>query len=663
MNKFNWAQLFSNMSAEDKIKCAQLTLQRFNYAANYWNPIFVTGKKCMDYTVGKILTEEELAEMNEQDKLALQSPEALPKVNAIVGMLADSAKDGVVTAVQGEDAPGAEVINTILKCIERDNSLRRKELQAAQDSIITSVPTWVWLDGFDPHDNDKVGINLDLQPWDSVLPDPNWRDHQLRDMRFIIRIKQMTPDDIEDTYTEADITSVLNVTDPVNFGFVNATSDERDDLFRRVRDSRETYTRTGLINVIEMLHWVRTETIVWYDEETGDTVIPPSTWTPEQAMQWQQMHPTYQEIKQREKVLWVTTCTMDSKLLASGPHWLQCNRYPAMPYIPGMLNNKFIGLIESALSTLKAGVYAKTEWVHSLRTQNNNLWKMTDGAVPDLEAFQKERTRPGGTVVVSQGFTMQDVEKVENSQPQNAFMDWKQNEEDMLARLIVERNFEGGMQTSQESAKAINARITQVMARLAPMVYGWHEFRMGLRRLIVKAIPYTFTSHAVFRYFDPANGIVTAQVNAPDESVIGGINNVMNNLDGAEYDYIETESDNSVTGKEHERLLFREFMESYGNMPPEAVTSIALNYPSNMVQAFGRDLKQKQENTPPPTPAENAKMNISLDADKLGGNVLAQKIAVKTGLLAQEDIESVAQTQPAGGMPVEQTNPNEAVNV
>jgi hypothetical protein len=335
-----------------------------------------------------------------------------------------------------------------------------------------------------------------------------------------------------------------------------------------------------------------------------------------------------------------------------------------MPYIPGMINNKFVGVIETALSTLKAGVYAKTEWVHSLRTQNNNLWKIMDGAVPDLDEFETQRTRPGGTVVITPGFTMQDVDRVDNSQPQNAFMDWKQNEEDMLARLIVERNFEGGMQTSQESAKAINARITQVMSRLAPMVYGWHEFRMGLRRLIVKAIPYTFTSHAIFRYFDPANGLVTAQVNQPNEDILTGIKNVVNNLDGAEYDYIETEADNSVTGKEHERLLFREFMESYGNMPPEAVTEIAMAYPSTMVQSFGKGMKEKQENTPPPTAADNAKMNISLDADKLGGNVLAQKIAVKTGLLSQEDIESNPGSQgaPVGQMPTPQMSPNGEMN-
>lgn len=646
---FDWGKLYDNMTTEERLKAAQYTMQRFNYASNYWDTMFTKGKKCQDYLVGNILTKEELQEFDDQDKLAVQAPEALPKINSIVGMLADTAKDGVVVAARGEDAPGSEVINTILKCIERDNQLRRKELQAAQDTIVTSVPNWIWLDGYDPYDSDKVGLNLDLQPWDSVLPDPSWRDPQLRDIRFIIRIKQLSVDMVEETYPNADI-EMLRRMDPIDFGYVSATEAERNELFARVRSSREQYSRTGLINVIEMLHWVRVNTVIWFNEETGESHVPPATWNDDQKMEWQMANPGFQEIKSREKVLWVTTSTMDSKLLANGPHWLQCNRLPCVPYVSGLINNKFAGLLEFSLSTLKAGVYAKSEWIHSIRTQNNNLWKIMDGSVADIDEFQKQRTRPGGTIVVQPGSTLDDLDRVENAPAQNAFLDWAKAEEDLLSRLTVERNFEGGMQTSQESAKAINSRIKQVISRLSPMVYGWHEFRMNLRRLIVKAIPYTYTEHTVFRYFDPANGLTQAEVNVPQE-ITDGIYQVMNNLNGADYDYIETEADNSVTGQEHERLMFREFMESYGNMPPDELMNIALSYPSTLVQKIGKSMLEQKQNQAPPNPAENAKMSISLDADNLGANPLAQKVAVNAGLLKPEDVETAQQGEQIQDVP------------
>lgn len=639
--QFDWARTLAEMSNEDRIKAAQLTLQRFNYAANYWNPYFVKGRECQRYLVGDILSKEEIEEFESQDKLAVQVPEALPKINAIIGMLSDTAKDGVVVANQGEDAAGSDVVNIILKAIERDNRLRRKELQAAQDTIVTSVPTWMWMDGYDPYDPEEVGLNLDLQPWDSVLVDPAWRDPQLRDIRFIQRIKQLSLEQIEETYPDASHTlATLSTSDPIVFNYITADATERNSLNERVRESREAYSRTGLINVIEMLSWVRRNTSIWFSESTGETHIPPATWTEEQKQEWVSMNPGFVEITSRERILWVHTVTMSGELLASGPHWLQIGRLPCVPYVAGVIDNQFVGLLEFSRATLKAGVYAKSEWIHSIRTGNNNLWKVHDGAVSDIEEFQDQRTRPGGTIVVSAGADMDEVQKVENSNPQNAYMDWKQNEEDTLARLLVERNFEGGMQTSQESAKAISARIQQVISRLSPLVYGWHEFRMNLRRLLVKAIPYTYTFNKVFRYMDPSDGMVVAEVNKEVQDIGNNITHVLNNLNGADYDYIETEADNSVTGSEHERMIFREFMESYGNMLPEVIAEIAMSYPSTTVQKFGRSLKEKQENQTPPTPADNAKLNISLDATALGGNLMAQKIATKVGLLEQSDIES-----------------------
>lgn len=639
------------MSPEERATTVSRGVLLFDSDSRYYDRAYKIGRACQLAITGRILSDEEIQELEDSDKIPVQTPEGLSPVNSIVGMLDDMAKDGLPMAIGGEDAVNQTDLSTLLKWVQNRSQSKRVERQVAKDTIVTGFPTFAWLEPVDPDDPDKSGLTVEYQKWDSVIPSPKWKSWNLRDCDRIMRVKTYAPAQLSETFPDADLSSLSGyVNDDLLRSLAVGTSTERDAIFNRIRGGRDTVTREGEIAVVELLEFIRTEFTVFTSPE-GEREVLPVHWTEEQLAGWSQEHPDWEPSKERSRILWSTVFTLSGVLLACGPHWLQSGEYPCQPMLPSMIDGSWMGIIEPSLDTQKSIVYARTEWIHSLRSVNNNLVILRDGTVADLDQFREERAKAGGTIVINDTANIEDIHFVQNTPPQNAFAEWMASSQDDIGRLIVERNFEGGAQSSQESSKVVNARIKQVASRLSDITQGWHYFRMGLCRLILRAAPYAIKEYQVARLFDPNNGVTEVEVNKPTDFDSEG-NPVawFNRLDAAEYDYVMVEADNSPTGIEQDRAMFVEFMQNIGNMPPEAIALAAANYPSKMVQEFGKQLQAQQEaaaQAPPPDPMANMKTSVTLNANELAGNTLAIEIAKKLGLIQ----EPPQQDQPMPEMP------------
>lgn len=654
---------YAQMSSAERASAAARLIWLFDSDSRYHGRSFKVGRACALAVVGRILTEAEIEELEASDKIPIQTPEALSPVNSILGMLDGIAKDGVPLAVGGEDAPKAEVLNIILKSIAGRCNMARVMRQVAKDTIITSYPTFAWLEPVDYDNPDEQGLSVEYQRWDSVIPSPKWKSWNLRDCDRIMRVKTYAPASLEEAFPEADLKGLHTYMElDATWSLADGSAEDRDLINQRIREGRETLTKEGEVAVVELLEWVR----IPYEVAimpTGDKEILPFDWTPEMKQAWAEEHDA--ELRtEKTRVLWSTIATLSGVLLACGPHWLQAGVYPCVPMLPSMVDGRWYGIVETAMDTLKAHVYAATEWIHSLRLVNNNLMKIREGAVEDLEQLSTEAKRAGGIIVVSNSAQMDDVQFVENRREQTGFTDWMAQTQDQLARLMVERNFEGGSQSSQESAKVVQSRIQQVSARLSDFTNGWHHFRMELHRTILKALPYAVTQEKIYRLFDPENGLVQVEVNKPVEWDIEG-NPVayINDLGAGEYDYVMVEADNSPTGKEHERAVFMEFLASLGNTPPEAIGLVAANFPNRMVQQFGQQLIAQQEAAAQqkPDPLENTRTQVSLDINSLAGNEMALKAAVNLGILKPEDVQAAPAQATPEELPIQEPEAEHAM--
>jgi hypothetical protein len=645
-----WIKPLEALSAEDKLRIGNCVAIRRNAAQQYWGPFFNRGRKALEFYEGRIFTPDEIAEFEGDDKLVVQIPKARPAIEAIYGTLIDTLKDGVVTANGPEDAAGQNVMTNVLKDVERRNFLKMKTYECARNTGITSVPGWLWVDNKDPDDCDAEGISLDYQEWDSVLPSPRWRDRQLRDMDWCIRVRQMSLDEIEQKYGQALTGTGIKERMQYLEGTATSTYLERERVIEDIRNGLMAYDGTGMLSIFEMVHWVRMETMI-YVEPDGSTGILPMQWGPEQIAMWAEMNPQAEITRGMERVLWVTTVDTMLHVLANGPHWLQSGQFPGVPCLPDRVNGKWVGMVEPIMDLLKSEAYSMTELIHTIRTTSNNLWKIRKGAVTNLDEFRRNMTRPNGIIEIEAAFSQDDVTRVENNRPQQAFEMWANFSAAQLSEQLVEQNFIGGSQTSQESDKVVQTRIKQTISKLAMPVYGLHEFWLRVHKLIVKSAPYAIKAEKIIRLVDPTNGMETKTiVNEgvewnPDN---GDVYRTINNLQGADYDYIESESDNSATGQEHERNLLREFFESHANSDPTVMEAAALEWPSVKVQAFGKKMKEAREakeQAPPPPP--EVKYAVSLSGKDLGLDA-ANKIAVNIGALKPDQVEESEPTPPEG---------------
>lgn len=648
---FTWARPLEQLTPTERLLAASWALRQVDSDIRYSIPLWSKGRTCLEFVEGKIFSGPELQELKSKyDMLPVQTPELKPAMDAIMGQLLNSGKSGKIVAVGTEDANGAFIRTVAMKSISRENQLEYREAQVARDTFTTSVPGWIWIEAFDPSNPDEPGITLVQEDWDAVIPDPNWQDRQLRDLTRATRVRRWGIEEIE-RFVQDDAVQARLIRNWENLGsMLPETYDGRANLIERIKNQRTEFEMTNQLAVFEMTHWVRTMILSWQDMETGDAGIIPQNWTPDEVAQFQEQNPNVKISRENKRVLWVTTVTGSGVLLANGPHWLQSGKFPGVPCVPDRLNGKWAGLVEFVLDTVKIGAYAETFWGHSIRTLSNNLWAAKKGAIGDKEEFKREVATPNGLIEVQDGFELADIKKFENSREQKAYQEWKDTTRDQLGRLLVPDNFVGGVQSSQEANAAIQTRIEQTLSRLAPLVYGWHQFRLSIRRLIVSALPYAVTSKKVYRHLDPANGMQQVTVNEPvDWDVWGNVVSTMNNLSGDEYDYMESEDDDSKTGKQAADKELLAFFEASANVPPEQREAAALASTSSTVQAYGRNLKKARENAPPPMP--EVKNSVSLDANTLSANPLAQKVALNLGVLNQQDLDSLKTQIPQTGLP------------
>ncbi len=574
------------------------------------------GRVCYDFVKGNTLSAAEMEELEAADKIPVQSTDALNKIAAIIGMLSQTAKDGVVVGNSSEDAASAELRTRILKdYIEKLSSIEMAEIQVAQDSLVTGVPGFLWLEPFDPRDPSEKGIYVRAMPWDSVIPDAAWRCGSMRDMRRIHRHMQLSTEDVvaqgfvgakglEPWQVKQMEQAAYNVTN------INGVSD-----YQNARNG-ETYTSAGLLNVVETLEWRNMEWTVAFDQFGNSDPIPPE-WDEATIQQFIDMNPDIGLRKENERILWSTIWTTSGLLLDYGPHWLQIKEFPCEPFVLANIDGAWSGLIEHVIDTIKAMTYAKTEHLQGIRSVNNLLWKMKEGAVPDRAEFEDQRKTAGGTIVVKQDANLDDVNPVANQRENQAFLDWFNLNSDVLDRQTVERNFEGGAQASQESSRAIGARIAQTLNKLQFFLKGYNPMRMGIRRKAIKALPFCFPNEKVLRLMDPSNGNAPQEttVNQPVEYDINGEPmRRINRLDLGDFDFTFTDADTSINGKAIERDIMNDFLKFSTNMPPEMVIPAAKAYPSTAVQQYGAELeamKQQQMNAPPPPPQPKVSLSIS----------------------------------------------------
>ncbi len=625
----------------------QRGLTTWQYFRRFWDPALRKGDKCWKDLIGDIFSAGEEEEYRRQDKLKVSIPELVPKINALEGMQIGARRTGTILAVGGEDAPDTELIGHVVReDVQRKNHIDMQVTASFTDGIVTGFPQAMWFDKASPDDRDKK-LDVYHGQWNDSLPDPKFTRADYSDAEETQRYRTMSRQKLLLTYPLRK--KQIEARIPENSGFdtlsvfpsSSATdSSSRDQIIQTLQSETTGFAQAGLIYVIERDFFVTMDTEVWVAPGTDRVETLPPEWSQAEINRWKEFHPNYRSIKKGVRILWVTAFTSFGLLLENRPHWFQESEMPCEWYIPRIWNNKFYGIVEFMSGSLKGRNVTKIEHLHSLRFSNDGLMLVKKGALANPASAATEKGRVGGIIVLNAMASMDDVSFPVNQRENLGWKDMSELFYDDLNRLSVDRNFEGGSQSSQESGKVVKLRNASTQAKHLPQLTMLGLYNLRVTRKILLMIPYLWTEEELFRYVDPKTQEQKQAVlnEAVDwDWYSGAVTRVKNNLDGARYDYVEAEGDNSPTAQEAEMAAFQDLLDHLGQIQDVTLWPALLSsVPNRMAQSFSRALEKKfedQANAAKDTPPAPGKLSASIDLAKLGSNPLAIDVLRKAGLL------------------------------
>ena len=608
--------------------------------ATYYRADHVRGKQNWDYLVGDMFTEAELTEFHSQDKLVLRFPDIVQKVNALEGMQISGRREGTIVGVGGEDGPGVDIMLHLLKDIKRQNNFDYESTRLFTNAIVSGLPSYMF---FDRKYGAKSGLCMYAEAWDAVFEDPGWQRIDLSDSRQLVRVRLMSKDAMKNSWPEM----TKEIEEHVRldwggikelFGGTQFSSEDRDKIFYLINSSLNNFTRTGMTYVIERYSLLREGTVVWVSPNSAEVEVLPSTWRPSEIQAWIQQNPDYQQVKVPFDQLWVTTCTANGLFLENEMHWYQEQEFPAVKYVPRIFNNRVWGVVDFLKGALKAENVARMEHLHSLRMTNDDLMIIKKGALVNVDDATREKSRTGGILVRSEDSMPDDISFPLNHREQMGWQDFADRASDKMDRLSVDRNFEGGMVTSQESGKAIQQRNAQSQMKYTPHISSYNLYHMQAIRKILKMTPYVLTEPFMLRYVTKTNQTASVEMNSPEEydPISGEVTKFHNNLAGAKYDYIESESDNSATARENEMNQFVEIArEVLPSIPdPSMWPYILTTIPNKICQDIAAKMIEKQQaDAEAGNQPEKVKLSMSMKGEDLLFNPAVLEVLKAQGVL------------------------------
>ena len=640
---------------EKRIVCQMVS--EYEAFRTYWMPWIEKGRDVWRKIMGEIFGAQALAEMDAEGKIPIEIAEGWPKFLAVLGMASVSQKTGVVMANYPSEAASPEAVNTALNAIKNQEGVKEIQLSAFGDGAVTGFPQFVWVDR--PENKlDGQQLMVEKGAWDTTLPDVNFMRADGKDVGTVFRVLYAKKDDLLALYPtrKAQIEQAfkdISEFDAQDFG---TTIADRDTIFGAIQAATSETSRTGRVHVIERHSMIRRPVQVWWSEGDGKWQALSPDWDARRVEEWKRANPDKKPLTMEGHVHWVTTITMTGQLLENRPHWFQEGRFNCEMYVPHMIDKKPVGIFEFATNNWMLSAIAKTEEVHSLRLNNGNPLVIQSDTLENPESVEYEVTKPRGKVFVKRGRDVRAaITTLESKRDNVPWRDLHAEASEVNDRMTVDRNVEGGAQSSQEAAKVFGARVAQVKNKYAMALDNWNAFNLRLDALIVRCWQIQTDSFTAMRWVDPETGNAKeAEFNVPGEYDIlsGEPTTITNRLDLCKYDVVFAESDNSVSGRAAELEQFTQIMQGIVSTPPEHWGSVLSKVPNKIAKSIGDDIKQAQEQAAKNPPPMQPKVSVSIPADKAMNNPPLVEALKQVGI----DV-SMAQPQPAQETPQQPEQP------
>ena len=639
-------------------------IQEYEADRRFWSPSIETGTDVWKKVMGVIFSPEAMAEMNAKRMIPVEIAEGWPKFLAFMGLGAVSQKNGIVVANYPAEAATPEMVNTALNAIKSQEKVQSLRTGAFGDVAVTGYPQAIWVDKpINILDGQSLRIERGL--WSSTIFDPNFLREDYQDASLIHRVMYPRREDLEAMYPDRakEIKEAFRMAGSDQTAQAvseyGVTSEDREEILSAIKASQGETSKTGRVHIIERHALIRKPVEVYYLEES-DKWQAIFGWDEEKQKEWKAANPGAKPMRVNANVHWVTTFTMNGQLLENRPHWFQEGRFNCEVLVAMMANGRPVGVFEFATTNWTLSAIAKTEEVHSLRLNNGAPTVIQEGTVTNVDQLQDELASPNGRIFTRRGVPANAaIHTLDIKRDNVQWRDLHSETAETNDRLTLDRNVEGGAQSSQEAAKVFGARVAQVKNKFSTVLDNMNDFGLRLDALIVRAWQILTKSHTLIRWSDPETGKTqNAEFNVPQGYNIfsGDPIAVVNRLDLCKYELAFTEVDNSQSGRANELEQFASLMQSIASTPQQFWGTLLSKIPNKIAKEAGEEIKQQEQAAAQNPQKPEPKISITLPADKAFHNPPLIAALKQMGIDVGDAGAQAQGGAPAAGTPVQAPN-------
>jgi hypothetical protein len=571
-------------SDHESVQLASKTLFVIQRMLNFWQPLIERGQMLWDMYEGDILTEEQRAQYDHEDKIIIEPPILKSPIRALLGQLIKSRKSGRVVTEEIDynnpeiDANELETINLCMKHLERHTEEQIKVRDAKHDTLVTAYPTVLIYKKRKPTLENNLKVELERIPWNSCCVGPiNAADSTMSKITELAYFTLSSKADLIKQYPERedDILSHWGnsekVDDKLLSSALNWASEDTIDNIPELR-SMLKYSNSlvgnnsgGLIPVYQRFFPVKSKQQVYVMEDFEDEdelyFIPPKDWDKKKLAAWEADNKGKFSEKFTKDVttLWKTVCTGTGLVLANEPHWYQNNgKLPAQIYVPAVMNGRPTGPTVDMADNARRNCISEIEYLDAMRKGEGQTLAIKEGTLSRPESFAEETNKATGCLLISKDFEGSPAEAV-HVIARHASTQWKDYAEFAKNGMYENTRLNETMQGEAAPRQAAIAKEMEVgMAMTVNSIYidNFNYQDLALQNLKLSLFPHTFDEEMMVvsgeTSEDSESQHMAQQLNVPTEFDKNGDpvpGTLLNDVITKRYKFVMSLVDDSVTAK------------------------------------------------------------------------------------------------------------------
>lgn len=594
--------------------------RRWQEAREHWSDWRDTARECFSFYAGHQWTDDELAFLREQSRPAITFNRIAPLVDAVLGHENNNrAEVRYIPRTQG-DAKVSEMLTNASQYFRDQCDAEHEESDAFRDVLICGMG-WTGVKLTDESNPEYDLANERIDPLE-MLPDPGARKPNLADMRWLLREKRMTKEEIAELWPDVEVSG-----DP-EWAAGGASSGDSSDPRRRYSsdgwDQSESRRKGNLV----LEYWWR-ETEVFYVVTHPDTGASMPLPAEEYKSKREEIEASPVTVEMKRRRSWRRAFMIGNEIVQEDAPSPEHCAYTPITGKRDYQSGTWFGIVASLLDPQRMLNKWLSQMTNVINSNSQGGVMVEKTAVTNPDDFEEKWTHPRAVIWLEDGALSKDGGKIQPKPAPTypaAF--------DRLYQL-AEQAF---MQVS-----GVNAELLGLADRDQPGVLEWQR-----KQSAVAMLAPIFDSLRRYRKMNGRAWLWYMNAYVSDGRIIRIVSD-----DGAEgfvpfwrdpavseYDVIVDQSSTAPNVKEQTWSVLIQLFPALKGMLDPSLLLLFLEYsplPESLVSKLKENAAQKAQQPPPPDPKLlEAQASIQADQQKMQAQIQIQQQKQQADLALQQ---------------------------